>query len=62
LEGLTLIYFKRLFGTNFDKLHKLQLDKDVKKELLNAILNYYSLHLQHFGKPKSLQILQTVFA
>ena len=62
LEGVTLFYFKRLFGTNFDKLHTLQLDKDVKKELLNAILNYYSLHLQHFGKPKSLQILQTVFA
>ena len=62
LDGKALFYFKKLLGTNFDELHTLQIEKTVKKELLNKILCYYSVHLQHFGTPKSLHILQTVFS
>lgn len=48
------------FGTNFDAINTLILDKKQREILLSALLNYYSLHLSNFDNLKTLEILKEV--
>ncbi len=52
--------FYRVFGTNFDATENLTLNTKQRKLLLNAFLDYYSLHLSNFGNLKTLDILEEV--
>lgn len=70
--------FVPLFGTtslgeaetqNFKKLLELRFDNDQntfnvaqRKQLLKNLIDYYSLHLEGFKKPKSLEVLAAVFS
>jgi len=56
-----IFYFKRLLGTNFDTLPSMQLTSMQRRELLDLLIQYISLHLQTFKKPNSLRILKELF-
>ncbi len=62
IKGETLIFFKRILGTNFDEIHTVKMNKAYRQELLNALVVYFELQLQGFRKPKSLAILNEVFS
>ena len=52
--------FYTVFGTNFDAMKTLKINANERKLLLNAFLNYYSLHLSNFDNLKTLDILEEV--
>ncbi|CAL2089606.1 DNA repair protein RecO [Tenacibaculum sp. 190524A05c] len=66
-EKLTLIntdltLFKKLLGINFDAIHTISFNKKERQTLLRIIIQYFELHLEGFKKPKSLDVLETVFS
>lgn len=61
ISGHVLENLKLLLGTNFEALNEIKLTKSNRSELLELLLNYYTLHIESFKKPKSLTILQEIF-
>ncbi len=61
ISGEKLIYFKQLYGTNFEGLDKLKFNKKSRQSLLETLIQYFELHLPGFRKPKSLEVLKMVF-
>lgn len=55
-------HLKLFLGTNFDNSKTIKLDKNTKINLLKSLLYYYQLHLNSFKSPKSLEVLNAVFA
>ena len=53
--------FAELLGMHFDALSGWKINKLERRELLNALLLYFELHLHGFQKPRSLGVLQAVF-
>ena len=53
--------FKKLLDLKFDNDQKVfhVLERQI---LLKIVIDYYSLHLEGFKKPKSLEILKEVFS
>ena len=43
------------------ELRQLKLNQEIRKQLMLAYVNYYSLHISGFGVLKSLPILQEIF-
>ncbi|MCI2228571.1 DNA repair protein RecO [Polaribacter sp. MSW13] len=62
ISGNTLHQFKKLLNTNFDSLDVISYSKTERQLVLQVIIGYFELHLSGFRKPKSLQILETVFS
>lgn len=62
ITGDELNLFKQLLGTNFDTLNTIKINATRKQEFLNMILLYFELHLGSLKKPRSLQVLNQVFA
>ena len=62
ITGDELNLFKQLLGTNFDALNTIKINATRKQEFLNMILLYFELHLGSLKKPRSLQVLNQVFA
>lgn len=54
--------FKKLLGINFDSLENVSYSKEERQLVLQMIIQYFRLHLGSFRKPKSLQVLETVFS
>ncbi|MGK0414662.1 MAG: DNA repair protein RecO (recombination protein O) [Polaribacter sp.] len=54
--------FKKLLGINFNRLEAVSYSKDERQLVLQMIIKYFTLHLDSFRNPKSLQILETVFS
>lgn len=54
--------FKKLLGINFDAIETVSYSKDERQLVLQTIIQYFKLHLGNFRKPKSLQVLETVFS
>lgn len=54
--------FKKLLGINFDGIENVSYSKDERQLVLQMIIQYFTLHLGSFRKPKSLQVLETVFS
>jgi DNA repair protein RecO (recombination protein O) len=54
--------FKKLLGINFDNIENVSFNKQERQIVLKIIIQYFELHLDGFKKPKSLQILETVFS
>lgn len=61
ISGENLIHFRSLLGTNFDVLEKLKFSKSIRQDLLEIVIQYFELHLPGYRKPKSLEVLKTVF-
>ena len=53
--------FKKLINLKFDSDQKVFAGIE-RQILLKIILDYYSIHLDGFKKPKSLDVLKEVFA
>lgn len=54
--------FKKLLGINFDGIENVSYSKEERQLVLQMIIQYFKLHLGSFRKPKSLQVLETVFS
>lgn len=56
-----LTSFKKLLGIHFDTIHTISFHSKERQAILRTIIRYFELHLEGFRKPKSLDILETVF-
>lgn len=56
-----LASFKKLLGINFDAIHTISFSKQERQTILKIIIRYFELHLEGFKKPRSLDVLETVF-
>lgn len=61
IQGTAVENLKLLLGTKFVTLNELKLTKTNRSDLLELLLNYYSLHIESFKKPKSLNVLHEIF-
>ncbi len=61
LTGKKLILFKSIIGIKFDDMVKLKWNSEDRQIVLDALLEYYELHLPGFKKPRSLKVLKEVF-
>lgn len=61
ISGNEIILFKSLLGINFDAINSISYSKKERQIILRIIVQYYELHLEGFRKPKSLDVLETVF-
>ena len=61
LEGSTAMLLKQLLGMNFAADNMPKLNQTLRRELLEALVQYFELHLHGFSKPKSLEILHQIF-
>ena len=59
--GEDLKLFKSLLGMKFEDLNKMNINREARKRILNKIIDYYSLHLQMFKTPKSINVFAEVF-
>lgn len=61
IEGPSVGALQKLLGMKFaiDKPQKM--NHQTRRELLLALINYYTFHIDGFNPPKSLDVLQTVF-
>ena len=62
ISGDKLTQLKMLLGINFDTLNTIKINSKKRQEFLYMILLYFELHLGSLKKPKSLQVLNQVFA
>lgn len=53
--------FRKLLGLKFDSVQKVFVAAE-RQQLLKILLEYYSIHLEGFKKPKSLEVLREVFS
>ena len=61
IEGKNIELLKTFLGTNFDALNTLRLSSKERQIFLNALLVYFELHLAGFKRPKSLDVLNSLF-
>tara|TARA_B110000438_G_scaffold293582_1_gene333676 strand:- start:1967 stop:2695 length:729 start_codon:yes stop_codon:yes gene_type:complete len=61
IESDELNGWKELLNCNLESFNKLQFSNDLKRRMVQALMNYYKLHLIHFKELNSHHILQTVF-
>ena len=59
--GEDLKLFKSLLGMKFEDLNKMNINRESRKRILNKIIDYYSIHLQMFKTPKSINVFAEVF-
>lgn len=62
IKGGSLVLFKTILGIKFDSNKLPFIDKMNKKEILKNIIIYYKLHVDGFKEPKSLKVLNQIFA
>ena len=61
LEGECAETLKELLGMNFATEQLPKINQHTRRELINALVRYFELHLLGFSTPKSLSILHEVF-
>ena len=62
IQGDSLVLFKTILGIKFDSNKLPFIDKINKKDILKNILIYFKLHVDGFKDPKSLIVLNQIFA
>jgi DNA repair protein RecO (recombination protein O) len=62
IKGGSLVLFKTILGIKFDSNKLPFIDKMKKKDILKNIIIYYKLHVDGFKEPKSLKVLNQIFA
>ncbi len=62
ISGDQLTQFKQLLGINFEALNSITINSKKRQEFLSMILLYFELHLGSLKKPRSLVVLNQVFA
>ena len=61
ISGNDLILFKEFLGTEFEDLNNMNIKNESRTRILNYIIDYYSLHLQMFKTPKSINVFAEIF-
>ena len=61
IEADELNGWKELLNCNLENLDKLKFSNKLKRRMVQALIDYYKLHLIHFKELTSHHILQTVF-
>ena len=61
IKGTSAQLLRDLLGMNFAGIKTPKINQHSRRELLEAMVNYFELHLLGFSKPKSLSILHDVF-
>ena len=61
INGEDLKLFKKLLGMEFEDLNTISISRESRTRILKKIINYYSLHLQMFKTPKSINVFAEVF-
>jgi len=62
VSGNDLVQFKKLLGINFDVLHTVDFSASNRQVVLSILIQYFELHLEGFNKPKSLDVLKSIFS
>lgn len=62
LGGEVLELFARFLETSFDSMAEVRPTHDQRRELLQALVTYYAIHLPGFREPRSLPVLEAVFS
>jgi DNA repair protein RecO (recombination protein O) len=62
VSGDNLVQFKKLLGINFDVIHTIDFTASNRQEVLSILIQYFELHLGGFKKPKSLEVLRSIFS
>jgi len=60
-DNQQIILLNTLLGIKFDEIMAIKMSAHTRNEILTEIINYFSVHLGDFKKPKSLAILHNVF-
>jgi DNA repair protein RecO (recombination protein O) len=60
-DNRKIYVLKDLLGINFDALNTIKINAEMRQNILNEILSYFSIHLGNFKKPNSLKILHDIF-
>lgn len=53
--------FKKFLGMKFEDLNLMSIKNNSRVRILNYIIDYYSLHLQMFKTPKSINVFNEIF-
>ena len=53
--------FKEMLGMKFEDLNYITMNNKSRSRLLNYLIEYYSLHLQMFKTPKSIDVFSEIF-
>ncbi len=53
--------FKLFLGTKFEDLNMIKVNNKFRVKILKFIIDYYSIHLQMFKPPKSINVLSEIF-
>ena len=61
ITGNTANVLRQLLGMNFANDNLPKLNQQSRQDLLNALVQYFELHLHGFSKPKSLEILHQIY-
>ena len=61
ISGEDLKLFKKLLGMKFEDLNTMNIRRESRTRMLKKIIDYYSLHLQMFKTPKSINVFAEVF-
>ncbi len=61
IGGEIVVAFKKLLGTNSETFNDLTIPNLLRTKVLRVLIDYFNLHLQGFGKIKSVNILHEIF-
>ncbi|MDG2475819.1 MAG: DNA repair protein RecO [Flavobacteriaceae bacterium] len=61
ISGDDLSLFKEFLGTKFEDLNLMNLNNESRLRILSYLVDYYSLHLQMFKTPKSIDVFNKIF-
>jgi DNA repair protein RecO (recombination protein O) len=61
IEGVVLQQFDSLMTANFQDILKMPLSRQVRRDLLDVIMQYISLHITQFKTPKSMEVIEQLF-
>lgn len=62
LNSINSNLFRAFIQADFENFHHVKTDRLQRKELLQALILYYQLHISSFGEIKSLSILEEIAA
>jgi len=54
--------FKKLLGINFDVIEQVNFSASNRQDILAILIQYFEFHIEGFKKPKSLNVLKSVFS
>jgi DNA repair protein RecO (recombination protein O) len=52
---------QKFLNLSLEQSHTIKLKKEVRHQFLKLILVYYELHIETFKKPKSLEVIESIF-